>query len=303
MPGPIAFLDDRYVPQAELALPLNDAGFVLGATVTDLCRTFHHELFRLKDHLDRFGRSCELAHVPQALAGKELAGIAEQLVRVNSALAGPEQDLALVMIATPGAIGYYAGQEGGAGDAHPTLAMHTFPLPFARYRRLFEEGAHLIVPAIRQVPASSIDPRIKQRSRLHWWLAERQARQADPVASAILLDHKGHIMETAAANFLLVRDDTVRTPPRHTVLGGVSLLVTEELCQECGIRFEERALTLDDCLSADEAMLSSTPFCLAGVSRINNHPLPWPGPVFEKLSAAWDKKVGLDVRGQISCER
>src|SRR2546425_3649792 len=98
MHGPIAFLNDRYLPQAELALPLNDAGFVFGATVTDLCRTFHHQLFRIKDHLDRFGRSCELAQVPQALAGKELAGIAEKLVRENSALARPEHDLALVLI-------------------------------------------------------------------------------------------------------------------------------------------------------------------------------------------------------------
>jgi hypothetical protein len=61
----------------------------------------------------------------------------------------------------------------------------------------------------------------------------------------------------------------------------------------------EQPLSLDDCVSADEAMLSSTPFCLAGVSRINGVAVPWPGPVFEKLMAGWDRCAGLDVRRQI----
>ena len=89
------------------------------------------------------------------------------------------------------------------------------------------------------------------------------------------------------------------TPPRDTVLAGISLRVTEELCKELNIGFEERHLSLDDCLAADEAMLSSTPFCLAGVSRINGVPLPWPGPVFETLLAGWDSCAGLNVRRQI----
>ena len=299
MHGPIAYLNGILVPPGELHLPLHDAGFVFGATVTDLCRTFHHRLFRLQDHLDRFRRSCDAACVPQPVGDDALTRIAEHLVTRNGALLEPEQDLALVLIATPGPIGYYAGQSGGPPDVAPTLALHTFPLPYARYAGLFREGAHLVVPQTRHVPAACIDPRIKQRSRLHWWLAEREAGRADPVASALVLDTQGHVTETAAANFLLVRDGIVYTPPRDTVLAGISLRVTEELCKELNIGFEERHLSLDDCLAADEAMLSSTPFCLAGVSRINGVPLPWPGPVFETLLAGWDSCAGLNVRRQI----
>ena len=50
------------------------------------------------------------------------------------------------------------------------------PLPFARYRRFFEEGARLVIPSTRHVPAVCVDPRIKQRSRLHWWRADRIVR-------------------------------------------------------------------------------------------------------------------------------
>jgi branched-subunit amino acid aminotransferase/4-amino-4-deoxychorismate lyase len=301
MPEPLAYLNGRLLPASEAMLPLHDAGFVLGATVTDLCRTFRHRLFRLADHLARFRQSCLRAQVPQPLGEDELTRIAEDLVARNAALAPADDDLALVLLATPGPIGYYAGQPGGPGDGPPTLALHTFPLPFARYRPLFETGAHLVIPAVRHVPAACVDPRIKQRSRLHWWLADRQARQIEAGASALLLDINGRLTETAAANFLLVKDGVVRSPPRELVLGGISLLTVQELCAECGIPFAERPLTLDDCRDADEMMLCSTPYCLAGVSRLNGQAVPWPGPVFERLLEAWSARVGMDIRGQILC--
>jgi branched-subunit amino acid aminotransferase/4-amino-4-deoxychorismate lyase len=296
---PLAYLDGQFLPQRDLHLPLHDAGFVMGATVTDLCRTVRHRLYRWTDHFDRLRRSSRAARINLPLPEAEIERRAHELVEHNARLLASGQDLALVLLATPGPIGFYAGLPGGVGDAPPTFAMHTFPLPFARYRRFFTEGVRLVTPATRHVPAACIDPRIKQRSRLHWWLAEQEAHQTDPSASALLLDLDGHVTETAAANFLLVRDGTVFTPPRHTVLEGVSLRVVEELCSALGIRFEERPLTPHDCLSADEAMVCSTPYCLAGVSRINGAPLPWPGAVFQRLLAEWGLHMGLDIRGQI----
>jgi branched-subunit amino acid aminotransferase/4-amino-4-deoxychorismate lyase len=124
---------------------------------------------------------------------------------------------------------------------------------------------------------------------------------ADPGASALLLDVNGHVTETAGANFLAVRGGVLLSPPRELVLGGISLRTVEELCHRLGIPFEERRFRLEDCLTADEAMLATTPYCLAGVCRIDNTPIPWPGPIFQRLLAAWSDLVGVDVSGQILC--
>jgi branched-subunit amino acid aminotransferase/4-amino-4-deoxychorismate lyase len=299
MTEPLAFWNGTFVPQSQARLALNDAGFVWGATVTDLCRTFRHRLFRLEDHLARFRRSCTLARVPQPLDEDRLAEIARELVDHNARLLAPGQDLALVLFATPGEVGYYLGRPGGPGDGPPTLGLHTFPLPFARYARLFREGARLIVPATRHVPPACVPPQVKQRSRLHWWLAEQEAQAADPRASALLLDPEGYVTETAAANVLLVRGGRVLTPARRRVLDGVSLRVAEELCAALGIPFAEADLRADDLAAADEVMLASTPYCLAPVSRINGEPVPTPGPVFERLLSAWSAAVGVDIRRQI----
>jgi branched-subunit amino acid aminotransferase/4-amino-4-deoxychorismate lyase len=299
MPGPLAYFNGSFMPQSDAVLPLNDAGFVQGATVTDLCRTFRLRLFRWADHLRRFRRSCDAARISQPLTDDELTSIAERLVEHNKAFLGSEGDLAVVVFATPGTIGYYLGDSGGAGDASPTLGMHTFPLPFGRYRRLFEQGATLAIPTVRQVPPACIDPRIKQRSRLHWWLADRDVHARMPAASALLLDEHGHIAETAAANFLIVKDGVVVSPPASAILGGISLRVTRELCEKLSIGFAERPLTVPDCLAADEALLTSTPYGLAPVRQLEHHTYPAPGPVAARLMVAWSEVAGLDIGRQI----
>src|SRR5581483_11644341 len=299
MNQPVVFYNDAFLPQSEARLSLHDAGLVLGATVTDLCRTFAGRLYRWQDHLDRFCNSCRHAQVFPALALEAITARAEELVAHNVKLLPAGQDLCLVLLATPGPIGYYLGEAGGAGDGPATFIMHTFPLPAARYRKLLTDGAALVVPNVRQVPAQCIDPRAKQRSRLHWWLADREARGIEPGAMALLQDLDGNLCETAAANFLLVHKRQVVSPPQHTILPGVSLGVLQELCGTLGISFCEKPLRLCDCFAAEEALLTSTPYCLAPVSRIQGHQLPCPGPTFRRLRDAWNDAVGLDIHGQI----
>jgi branched-chain amino acid aminotransferase len=295
----LAYLDGNFLAQSDAQLRLHDAGFVMGATVTDLARTFRFRLFRWADHLRRFRQSCDTARIPIAVSDEQLTAIAERLVEHNKTLIGPDADFGIVVFATPGIIGYYLGEPGGVGDAPPTVGMHTFPLPFARYRRLFEEGATLAIPTVRHVPAASVDRAIKQRSRMHWWLADREIHARRPTASALLLDEHGHVTETASANFLLVQGDTVHSPPSDAILRGISLQVTREICERLGIGFVERTLTVADCFATDEALLTSTPYGLAPVRQLEDHVYPAPGPVAQRLMAAWDKVAGLPIGLQI----
>ena len=291
------YLNGQFLP-GPLAIPSWDAGFVFGATVTDLVRTINRKLFRLDDHLARFRWSCQLCRVPLPFSDRELRADAEELVAHNSEAIGPGQELALVMFATPGSLPHY-GWPWPFESGQPMLVMHTFLLPFERYRKLFTDGANLVVPPTRSIPNDCIDPRAKMRSRMHWWIAEQQAKDIDPDASALLVDATGHVTETAAANFLIIKEGAVLTPPRETVLNGISLRVVEELCGELRIPFIEQPLTLVECQSADEAMLTCTSYCAAGVRRLNGARLPWPGPVWRRLLALWSEKVSVDIEAQI----
>jgi branched-chain amino acid aminotransferase len=289
MPEPLAFLNGQLLPQSQASLSFSDAGFVFGATITDFCRTFRQKPYLLERHLERLRADAALIGITLTPSADALIESASKLVAHNATMLRSEQELGLVTFSTPGPIGYYAGQQ---GNGPPTLGMHTFPLPFARYARFFRDGSHLVTPSIRQATQGT---GIKHRSRLHWWLASQQI-STDSIA--LLLDEKEHVTETALANFLIVHKGTVLTPPAHSVLWGISIGVIEQLCDDLGIPFEQAPLSLEDCKAASEAMICGTAFCLAGVSRINDHAIPWPGPICKRLLDAWSKDVGLDISSQ-----
>ena len=227
--------------------------------------------------------SCELGCIPQPLADDEVRRTAEQLVAHNAADLPESEELVLILFATPGECGT------------PTFGIHTTPFDAAVYRQVLLRGAKLVTPAVRHIPAECLPAMIKMRSRLFWWRAEQQARELDPEASALLLDLAGHVTETAAANFLLVREGMVISPPGSTILDGISRRMVAGLCGEIGLPFVEQPIDLQTCYSADEALLTSTPYGLAGVAALNGRPLRWPGPVLGRLHDAWCAQLGQEI--------
>jgi branched-subunit amino acid aminotransferase/4-amino-4-deoxychorismate lyase len=136
---------------------------------------------------------------------------------------------------------------------------------------------------------------------MHYYLADRQAAARDPHARALLLDGQGFVTEASTANVLIYRaGDGLAWPPTTKVLPGISLAVVVELAGRLGIPCGERDLTPNDVASADEVFLSSTPFCLLPVTRLNDRPIGAgrPGELFARLIAAWNEMAGLDIIAQ-----
>jgi branched-subunit amino acid aminotransferase/4-amino-4-deoxychorismate lyase len=273
MSEPIAFVNGRFVPAAQVAIPLSDAGLVWGAVVTDRLRTFGGRPFRLDEHVQRFRQSCELARVPQPRPRSELAAVAERLIAENWA----GHDLSIVWLATPG-----PGSE-------PTLVAYTQPIDLSRIDRLRRHGGCLVTS-----PAGlAIDPRIKHRSRLPWWIATRDAYELG--AEPLFVDPAGHILETPSANVVAVLNGVLTSPPAGTILDGISLRVVRELCRSRAIPLAETPFTVSDLDQASEVLLTNTTYCVAGVSRIDDRPVPFPGPILNRLLDAWTELVGVDV--------
>lgn len=304
MNAPLAYLNGRLMPFAEAALPLHDAGFVSGATVVDNARTFRHKLFRWTDHLERFRRDCAVCHVKLDATDAHLTATAEELVAHNARLLPTGGELQVVTFATPGPLGFYLGE---APNGPPTLGMVTYPLPLARYRKFFTDGIVLYPVPSAGAPDGIVSPTVKHRSRMAWHVADHRARaEAGKSAAVAVATHNGCLTETGIANLLIVLDGGVVTPPHETVLDGISLRVTRELCRDAGARFTEAPVSFADVERASEMLLTGTGFCLAGVRELvggqksGSRTFDWPGPVFTKLLAAWSALVGVDVAQQFT---
>lgn len=304
MNEPLVYLNGQIVPAAQARLAIYDAGIVLGATVTEQTRTFNKRPWRLDEHLDRLFRSLRYTRMNLGLSKEQLTDISNELVEHNARLLDDVEELGLIHFVTAGEYATYAGRI-RTGETPlpptPTVCVHTFPLPFEMWAKKMRMGAHLVTPSIRQVPPQCYDPKMKCRSRMHYYLAEQEARLVDPEASALLLDLAGNVTETSAANFLIVERGTLVSPTTVSTLPGISRAMVIELAGKLGIPFVERDFQVFNVINADEAFMTSTPYCLMPVTKINGLPIGngEPGPLTRRLLAAWSAAVGLDIEKQI----
>jgi branched-subunit amino acid aminotransferase/4-amino-4-deoxychorismate lyase len=284
MPEPLAYLNGTFLPLSQAGLSVLDPGVVQGATVTERLRTFGHRLFRVDEHLERLRRSLVATEIGPPALVEGLRDIAGRVVDENTRTLPPEHDLGLVILIT-------------AGIADPTVCLHPVPLSAQTWLRRYEQGVHLVTPARRHIPPDTLDPRIKHRSRLHWFLADREVRARDPEAMALLRNHAGHLTETSSGNLLILEGTALRVAPRRDVLYGISEAVVRELAVQRGIAVHECALTDELLTRANEAFVSSTSFCLFPVTRFNGVPVGSgrPGPMFRRLISDWSTLVGVDI--------
>jgi branched-subunit amino acid aminotransferase/4-amino-4-deoxychorismate lyase len=297
MAEPFAFLNGRFLPAAEMKIHVGDMGFVQGVTVAEQMRTFHGALFRLEQHLERLARSLEIIGVDPGMTNRQIAAMARRLASENRALLAEGDDLALTLFVTPGLYPNYDPE----GKSGPTLGMHTTPLPFRLWVDHYTHGQKLVMPDIVQVPAACWPHELKCRSRMHYYLADRRARQVEPGARALLLDHEGRVTEASTANIVIYcREEGLVSPPKEMILPGVSMSVVEELAAELKIPFTCRELLPEDVAQADEALLTSTSPCIVPAVSLNGKPIGEgrPGEIFRRLLEAWNRRVGLDIVAQ-----
>jgi branched-subunit amino acid aminotransferase/4-amino-4-deoxychorismate lyase len=292
----LAFLNGQYLPSSQAVLPVFDGGFVQGTTVAEQLRTFGGKLFRLRDHVDRLFHSLSVVDVNPGMTQAQFARTAEALVAHNYPLLAAGDDLGLAMFVTPGP---YAAMIDAVPS--PTVCLHAFPLRFGQWAAKYTQGQALATTDVRQVPDDCWPPELKCRSRMHYYLADQQARRAHPGSRAIMLDHEGFVVEATTANLLLYRsEEGLVLPPTAKVLPGISQAELLTIAADLEIPSTHRDITPSDVASADEVFLTSTSPCILPVTSFNGQPIGSgrPGQIFANCIARWSERVGLDIVAQ-----
>jgi branched-chain amino acid aminotransferase len=294
---PTFYVSGQWVPASKAFIHVFDSGLMYGDTVTETLRTFRRRPYEVDRHLARLGRSLQLARI-DIDRRLDLPGLIDELVKRNGDTFDPDDELLLKVDITRGVFGYYRE----AGETHPNfnLIMHVIRLPFYRFAHNYQEGIAVAFPLTRQIPAQSLDPRIKHRSRIFQAIAEREAADVDPGSAALLLDTDGRLAEGTGWNLFLARGGRLLTPSLENCLEGVSRSIVLELCAELEIDCDETRLRPFDLMTADEAFASATSYCIQPITTAQRRMIGSgkPGPLTCRLLAAWSARVGVDIAGQ-----
>jgi branched-chain amino acid aminotransferase len=179
-----------------------------------------------------------------------------------------------------------------------------FPLRWtvAGMGKLFDEGINAVIPSQRAIPAWLLEPKVKNRSRLHYLMANIEvSNYAGENNWALLLDPDGFIAEGTGDNFFIVKDRVIITPEGRNILRGISRAYICELAAELGLACVEKNFETYDIITADEAFMTGTPFCLLPVTSLNRVTIGTGrmGEVTRLLLDTWSARVGVDIEAQI----
>lgn len=265
-----AFFGGRIVPYSEARVGVLTHGLNYGTGVFSGMRGYWNEdekelfVFRPRDHYRRFRDSGKMIGMELPWSESELADAALELVRTE----GYREDCYLRSLA------FYADETVGVRLHDLTPQVSIVAIPYGRYIDR-EEGAHATISSWRRVDDNAIPARGKiVGSYVNSALAKSEAMRAG-FDDAIVLTGDGHVSEGSAANFLLVRDGVVITPPiTDNILEGITRrTVIELLGKEMGVPVVERSIDRSEIYVADEAMFVGTGVQIVAITRVDHRPV------------------------------
>jgi branched-chain amino acid aminotransferase len=288
------YISGEYFPESKAKISIFDSAVMLGDTATESTRTFLRKPFKLPEHIKRLYVSLKIMRLDPAMTPDEMMRVTLDVVERNLPTYGDNEDLWIVHNVSRGA---YPPSGDQSTKRTPTVIIHTAPMDLSYWAEFYVRGCHAVTPPSRMMPAQSLDPKIKTRSRLAYTLAELEVKLVDPRAQGVILDLDGFIAENKGGNFFVVQDGALKTPPTWQALAGVTRQTTIEIAQGKGIPVEVCALQPYDVYAADEAFFTSTPYCIMPATRFNGLPVGdgEVGPVTEKLLAGWEELAGFDI--------
>lgn len=292
MAEPRAYINGEWVAHEDAKISIFDSAVMLGDMVTESTRTFAGVPFRLEEHIRRLYRSMKICRYSLDMSPEQMLELSLKVLDRNRDAHGPDEDMWLVHNISRG--GYpMSGDQ--SGERVPTVILHTAPMDLRYWAEFFIHGCHAVTPPSRMMPAQSLDPKIKNRSRMAYTLAELETKMVDERAQGVLLDTDGYITENKGGNFFVVQDGVLRTPRTVQALAGVTRRATLDIAEDLGIPTEVCDLQPYDVYTADEAFFTSTPYCAMPATKFNDLPVGdgVVGPVTRRIYEGWEQLTGV----------
>lgn len=300
--GRLVYLNGKYVSEKDAKISIFDSALMFGDMVFEMTRSFNKKQFKLREHIERLLYGVKIFRIPLNYSIDQLEDICYKTIEINKPFFSDTDEHRLMINVSRGPLGIYAPIFDY--ELQPTVVVADFPLKWtvAYMGKLYDEGINAVLTNQRAIPAELMDPKIKNRSRVFYQMANIEASLFKGKNNwALLMDPDGFIAEGSGDNFFIVKNGVVITPEPRNILVGISRNYIFEICKELGIECIEKNFGPYDIYTADEAFMTGTPFCILPVFRFNSLPIGDGkfGKITNMLVDKWGSNVGVDIIKQI----
>ena len=276
----IGFVNGRFMPLEEATVSVEDRGFQFGDGVYEVVRTYRGQPFQLDAHLARLERSAKAIELPLLWNIQQWATHARDGIK-RSGYAESKVYLQLTRGTAP------------RDHVFPASVKPTAVMTVREMRPLDQalQAAGVAVMTMDDWRWGRCD--IKSVNLLPNVMARQKAKQAGAFEAVFI--RNGQVTEGAVSNVMIVKAGRVLTAPEgEQILSGVTRTIVLELARKEGLPVEERFVSLDDFIRADEIFLTGTTVEVLPVIRVDGRQVGSgrPGPVTQKLQAVFQRFVG-----------
>lgn len=253
------------IPEAEATIPVLDRGFLFGDSVYEVLRTRCGVPFVWREHLDRMRTSASALSLEVDLDDREI--MRRVLETIQRAGATEDDDVYVRIVVTRGT-GSAPNIDLSFAPGPATTVLIVRPLP--KVAGLPSRLA--LIPRLRN-DRRALDPAIKSGNYLNNVLGLAEAKAAG-ATDCLFMNADGNATEASTANFYVVDDGAIWTPPLEAgLLPGITRMLLRECAENAGIGFGERDLSEADIGRSNEMFLSSTARDISPVTHVNGREL------------------------------
>ena len=298
----LVFFNNKFVKEKDAKVSIYDSALMFGDMVFEMTRSFNKKQFMLKEHIDRLFTGLKILRINIPYTKKELINICNETVKKNEPFFDKNDEHRLMINVSRGPLGIYAPVFDNKLES--TVIVADFPLKWTvkGLASFFDIGVNSIIPSQRSIPSTLMDPKIKNRSRMWYQMANIEVSNYKGENNfALLIDTDGFITEGTGHNFFMIKDNVIISPEGRNILRGITRDYIFKLAKQLKIKCIEKNIEPFDVYESDECFITGTPFCIIPSTSLNGIKINKGkvGNITKRLLSRWSKNVGFDIVKQI----
>lgn len=271
----VAYMDGRYMPLAEAAIPILDRGFLRSDVTYDALHVWKGRFFRMQDHIDRFRASIAGLRMSLPHTDEELRDILMECVRRTG-----YRDAFVMVMCSRGV------QPPGTRDprlCRNRLYAYVQPFLWIANEEQRRDGLKLILAKTQRIPPEALDQRIKNFHWLDLTMSLFEAYDRDQHTTVLPLAD-GTVTEGPGYNIFLVKGGALATPDRG-MFEGITRRTVAEIAADLQMRCEIRPVRVEELAEADEIFTATTAGGITPVTWYEGRPIGdgRPGPITTRI--------------------
>ena len=280
----IVFVNGIYAKEHEAVISIFDRGFLFGDGIYEVVPVIYGKLIDTNYFLERLERSLFELSISWPCSEQDYIEMMENLIEKNKLKEGivysqvtrgpADRDFPFPKTTKPGIVAFTSQMEIlNNPDFETGIAVTT--TPDIRWKRRDIKSINLLGQVMAKQDA------ISQNGKEAWMV------------------ENGQITEGASSSAYIVKNSVLITRPlSNAILPGIRRRTILEIAEDANIAIEERAFSVAEAKTADEALISSATTMVLGVTSIDGSLIGdgAPGPITKKLRNLYQDRILQEAR-------